>query len=273
MEEMELIFSWLPPEARQIYIDAMLELDDADAAWAVVRADTRYEEWFPGNLTEDGRPRYSEATYATVVAAYDDTFRAVGLNPALFQSRYGELISGEVSPKELEELRIMPVYERIIEGSEYIKAWYSDNMGIEMTTEAILASALDPSLGNQILNREIGMAEIAGEAVESGFDAEAFVPFLEQLYTTEGMDRQMADRLFSAASDVIPALSVLARRHADPDDTFDLGEFVSAELWSDPFQRRRMRRLVSQERAAFGGQGQQVASDQRTGVLSGLEVL
>ena len=98
MEEMELIFSWLPPEARQIYIDAMLELDDADAAWAVVRADTRYEEWFPGNLTEDGRPRYSEATYATVVAAYDDTFRAVGLNPALFQSRYGELISGEVSP-------------------------------------------------------------------------------------------------------------------------------------------------------------------------------
>jgi hypothetical protein len=73
-----------------------------------------------------------------------------------------------------------------------------------------------------------------------------------------------------SAANLVPALNVLTRRHADPDDTFDLEEFVAADLFEDPTQRRRMRRLVNQERASFTGGRPGTLSTLQTGGVTGL---
>jgi hypothetical protein len=66
-------------------------------------------------------------------------------------------------------------------------------------------------------------------------------------------------------------MNVLAKRHADPDDTFDLNEFVASEIYDDPEQRRRIRRLVSQERSLFANIGAQTQfSRTRVGGITGL---
>jgi hypothetical protein len=64
---------------------------------------------------------------------------------------------------------------------------------------------------------------------------------------------------------------VLANRHFDPDDDFDIFEFTAASLFNDPVQRRRMARLIAQEQAQFGSTGG-FARDRGTGGLAGLEV-
>ena len=72
---------------------------------------------------------------------------------------------------------------------------------------------------------------------------------------------------------MLPALQVLAARHADPDDTFDLGEFTQAQIMNDPMQRQRIRRLVAQEQSDFSqGAGQASAFElDQTGQKLGLK--
>ncbi len=181
------------------------------------------------------------------------------------------LLVGNVSPEELDRDRIAPVYERVIESSPAIRADYITRNGPEMSDEAIIAGILDPELGDRIINRQVAISEIAGEGAESGFGISDTL--VEQLYRA-GVDRREADRLFSEASNVIPVLSTMARRHADPDDDFDIEQFVSADIFSDPVQRRRMRRLVAQERSLFANVGAQTSfARQNRGGITGLRQL
>jgi hypothetical protein len=146
--------------------------------------------------------------------------------------------------------------------------WYAQNNGLQLSFEAILAAALDPDdIGTKILNRQIGMAEIGGEGIEAGFAPD--VGLVEQLYE-RGVTREEAQQEFATAANYVPVLNVLARRHADPDDDFDLEEFVAADVFNDPTQRRRMRRLMQQERASFTGGRGTFAQDRETGGVVGL---
>jgi len=86
-------------------------------------------------------------------------------------------------------------------------------------------------------------------------------------------DKSQARQLFASAEAAIPVLNVLASRHADPDDTFDLNEFVESEVMADPTQKRRVRRLLAQERSTFsmGGGGAEPFAPDRSGRKAGLE--
>ena len=273
MDEFDLLYGWLPAAAREAFRQAWI--NDTDTAWQVVRQDSRYETWFPGNKTEDGRVRISEENYAITVTEYDDAFRAVGIDPdgpASFRSMYGDLIRGEVKADELYTDRLAPMYDRIVASSQSIRQYYADTYGIaNMTPEAYLAGVLDPDLGTRVLAGQIGIAEIGGEALESGFDISA--SYAKQLYET-GVGRQQADEVFRAAESAIPTLQVLAQRHDDPNDTFDINNFSEAMFFSDPTQLRRIRRLQAQESSLFSNSTSQTqyrrAND--TG-LAGLEQL
>jgi len=268
--EVCLTMGWLPQGALDTYMAEFIESGNSDAAWAQIRRDSRYEQWFPGNLTEDGRVRLSEEDYSKTVAAYDETFINVGLNPELFKSRYGELIRGDVSPYELETTRINPMHDRIVSQSQQLRAWYSENFNIDLTDAALIAAAIDPSLGERILTKQISMAEIGGEAAESGFDLTT--DFARRIIEESGLDRMGAERMFQNAENFLPVLNMLSSRHYDADDDFDLTEFVSADLFKDPTQVRRMKRLIAQERSSFsGGQlGTGAAQSRDTGGLAGL---
>ena len=268
--ELNLVYAWLPPGALDAYIKEFIESGSSEAAWAQIRKSPQYEEWFPGNITEDGRVRLSEDEYAKVTASYDEVFINVGLNPAAFKGRYGELIRGDVSPYELETARINPMHDRIVSQSAQLKEWYSANFGVDLTDAALIASAIDPDLGEKILTKQISMAEIGGEASESGFDLTS--DFAQRIIEESQLDRAGAESMFQKAENFVPVINVLAQRHADADDDFDLNEFIAADLFKDPTQMRRMNRLIAQERSSFsGGQlGSGAAMSRTTGGLTGL---
>ena len=273
-EEIRVTFAYLPDDLVDAYVDLYTDTSDEDVIWAQIRQDSRYEEWFPGNLTEDGRPRYAEDVYAAVTASYDDVFRSVGITGiALDEMReqYSTLISGDVSPQELEANRVVPMYERIISQSDYLRDYYATNFGVEMTLTALVAAAANPALGEKILTKQISMAEIGGEAAESGFGLD--LETTERLFETGKIGRAEADELFQTAENMLPTLSVLAARHADPDDTFDLSEFIQADVFSDPTQRRRMNRLIAQEKSTFTSGTQDIRRNRETGGVTGLAQL
>ncbi len=265
--QIELTYGWLPPDAIDVYLDEFFESGNTETAWAVLRQDPRYAQWFPGNLTEDGRPRYSEAQYAQIVAGYDEVFRDVGLNPDLFRDRYGELIAGDVSPRELEEERILPIYERIVDKAPEIQRYYAEMHGIPMTKEAILASYLDPTLESKVLNRQITMAEIGGTAAGRGYDLSK--QFVEMLYE-QGMDWREASETFGTAERMLPMLQSLAARHMDPDDSFDIEELVGGTFLEDPNEMARIARLGAQERSTWQQNTLAYERDRNTGGMAGL---
>jgi hypothetical protein len=267
-EQIRAMYPWLPPDALNAYEVAYNA--GAVEPWAVVRTDSRYETWFPGNLLDNGEVRHDENRYAGIIEGYDQAFVSIGLQPGHFRDLYADAIRGDVSPDEMYQERVRPIYDRIIGdgASDSIRLVYSQRYGIELTDQAILASALSPSLGVDILEGRITESEIAGEGLESGFAISD--QMIEQLRAAK-FDRGQADELFSAAANILPTLSVLARRHSDPDDDFSLEDFTNASL-QDPTQRRRMRQLVRQEQSQFANTGIANQRDQ-AGNMSGLEAL
>lgn len=255
VEQIMVMSPWLPADVLTAYDDAY-KAGDVDP-WATIRQDPRYETWFPGNKTDDGQVRYGEGQYAAVRESYRDVMRSMNINPARFEDRFTELMEGEVSPDEF-AARANEVYDRVISASDQIKQAFATANGFEITTEGILASALDPDLGDKLLSREIDMAEVAGAAMESSFSLDR--ARIEEL-VDYGVTLDQARQAYQAAASTLPVLDILAARHADPDDDFDLYEFEQAEFFNDPAQNLRMRRLISQERSMFG-QGTGVRSTQ-----------
>jgi len=273
-EEVRVAFAWLPAEAVDAYLDAYVDSGDDTVAWAQVRQDPRYVQWFPGNLTEDGRPRYSEDVYAAVVASYDDVFRSVGIDGVALdemREQYGTLIAGDVSPQELESNRVAPMHDRIVIASDAIRAYYSSEFGVDLTLTDLIASAMNPELGNKVLTKQFSLAEIGGEAAESGYNLSSAT--VNDLFESGKVDKETADRLFQSAENMLPTLQALVARHADPDDDFDINEFIQADIFQDPVQRRRMNRLIAQEKSTVTGGAQlDYLRSRETGGVTGLEV-
>lgn len=253
----------------QVWLDAWVETNDPNQAAAAVQRHALYEQYFPGNLNEDGSVKYTEAHYKSIVDSFDDTLLSVNLNPDLFRHRYGELIRGLVSPAEFGS-RVDQVYEGLLDQAPEIKEFYADRFGVAMTDEAILASLLDPDLDEKIASGQIAISQVGGSAAQKGFTVA--VDFARSLVHA-GMDTTSeAAQFFSLAEGAIPVLTALAARHADPDDDFDLADFAAASVFNDPEQRQRTRRLLAQERASFSRlAGGPVAISRETGAQSGLE--
>ena len=135
-----------------------------------------------------------------------------------------------------------------------------------MSREGIVASLLDQKVQSDILNRNITMAEIGGEAAQRDFDiTTGFVDMLAD----QGFDRGEANKLFGSAQRMLPMLGALASRHGDPDDSFDISEFTDAYL-NDPEQQKRITRLQAQEASTFTGGAQLDYVRGQSGGVTGL---
>jgi len=221
-----------------------------DLALQQVRQTTEYQSMFQGNIDpETGFARMTESDYMASKASFDATLTSMNLNPSYFADDFVTALENEVSPREFIG-RMEAAYERIIQSSDAIKEYYSENYGIDMTDSAILASAINPTIGQSILDRKIAISEIGGEAAARGFDVS--IGFGEQL-AQAGIDRKAAGQFFGTASSLIPAMQTLAARHGDPDDEFDLNDVSAAFLFDDPATRRKIRRLQATEASTFTG--------------------
>jgi hypothetical protein len=267
--DLQLIYRWMPSGALNVFIDAYLERGSA-VAWAAVRNDSQYETWFPGNMDQYGNIRYAENQYAGIREGYRDVLRSAGLEPNNIGAMEGKMIAlmeGEVSPQEFQS-RVDGVYNRIISASDQIKQYYADQHGISgLETEDLLFAAMDSDFGRLTLEQGYRIAEVGGAAKESGFSINAN---LADLISDRGVNLPAARETFGRAQYLVPVLDVLAQRHFDPDDDFDLGEFLQSEVFNDPGQNLRMRRLLQRERSSFGRTGSFTTDGSRvTGLLEG----
>jgi len=260
--------SWMTETGlADVWQEAYIETGDATLAIETVRRDSAYDAYFPGNRRDDGSLRYDEATYFGIIESYEDALLSVDVIPDFFREKFGDLIAGLVSPNEFVN-RVESMYESVIESSSQIRDFYAANYGIDMTDSAIVASFLDPDIGMAILDKRIAVSQIGGEASVRGFNVG--LEYAESLQRS-GISRDEAQQFFGDAASFVPTLTVLAARHADPDDDFDLDDFTRASLFDDPEQRRRMRRLVAQERSTFTGSAQLDFVKARSGGVTGLE--
>lgn len=237
-----------------VWLEAWITTNDPNQAIAAVQRDPSYDTYFPGNLRADGSVLYTEAQYRSITEMFDDVLLGFGLNVDLFRPKYGELIAGLVSPAEFTQ-RVESVYAGIIDQVPAVMEYYSENFDVDMTPEAVFAAFLDPDIDQMITAGDIAISQVGGTAAQRGF--QIATDFADQLVQA-GMDTTSeAAQFFSLAEGALSTLQTLATRHADPDDDFDLTEFAQAQVFGDPGQRDRMRRLMAQERSSFsqGSQG------------------
>lgn len=238
---------WLPRALAAVYAQMFIDTGDPELSKQAMRQSPVYEDYFAGNKRDDGTVRYEEEIYLGITESFDDALLGININPSLFRDQYGELIAGLVSPSEFSD-RIDTVYERVLTASEQMKQYYSESYGIGMTTEALVASVLNPDIGQRVLENRLAISEIGGHAAfhDFGIDLDLATK-LEQ----QGVTGQSAGSLFAEAASTVPILDVLARRHNDPDDQFDLNDFLSASVFGDPEERLKVRRLLARERSTF----------------------
>lgn len=253
---------------RRIWLDAYIETGDANLAMEAVRRDPIYDQFFAGNRREDGSLIYDEAQYLSVIESYEDAILSVGVNPDQFSEQMADMVRGYVSPSEFAS-RVETIYERVLTQGRAIKEWYTNTFGFDYSRAGIVASMMDPKVGRAILEKRISMSEIGGQASKRGFDVSKF--FANQLLQ-QGLVGDNASAFFAAAAADIPILQVLAQRHGDPTDEFDLADFSAMTLEQDPVMRRTVRRYLETERAGFtqGMAGLTTRQDQETGGLAGL---
>lgn len=252
----------------QIYIDAWIETGDAALALEEVRQSSAYDDVFSGNRRDDGTIRYDENTYLGIIESFEDTLLGINVNPDLFNNLFPDLISGLVSPSEF-NARVENLYEQILSQSQFIQDAYAAEYGEAVGIEAIVASFLDPDVGDAILQRRIAISQVTGEAASRSFTVG--IDLAEKL-VNYGVDTLgEAQGLFAEASNILPTLEVLAARHADPDDTFDITEFTNASIFGDPEQRQRIRRLLAQERSTFAADSALSIRTDESRALSGLQ--
>jgi len=264
ISQIELLMPFLPAPLAEIYLQSWIENGDATLATATMRRAPSYDEYFPGNRRPDGSLRYSEQQYLAVTEAFDNTLLSVGINPAHFKDRYRDLIVGNVSPSEFTS-RVETMTERVLTRGEAVRQEYADYYGVDMTDEALIAAALDPNLDNAIQNHKIDVAQIGAQGLLKGYGIDLQ---LAERISNQGLNASQAGDVFAAAAEQLPILDVLARRHNDPTDSFDLNEFLSAAVFNDPNERRRIRRLLAAEQSTFSRSSQILA--RRNGALSGL---
>lgn len=265
LETIKLLMPWLPDELAQAFADEWVDTGDATLALAAMRQSPNYDTYFAGNRRDDGSLRYSEQQYKAVTEAFDAALLSNGVDPTHFQGRYADLIAGDVSPAEFVS-RVEGVASRVLEQSDQLRQVYADYYNLDLTNEAIIASVLDPTVGDALLNRRVAVADIGAQAALKGFG----IDFEQaQRITDQGITAQQAADVFGQAIEQLPVLDVLARRHNDPNDTFDLNDFLQASVFNDPEERRRIRRLLQEESSTFSRTGQTVARSS-SGAVTGL---
>lgn len=262
-----VVAPWLTPELADIYLDAYTgeEFNTPDLALAQVRASTEYQRIFAGNVRDDGSIRLDENDYL----AYKEAFVAdlsQYVNPAYFESMFPTLVENGVTYSEFRQ-RLDTITSRVLQAAPEIRKAYAEIRPdlADLSDSALIANALDPQLGDAILNKQITEAEIAGTAVQRGFD----LPFdtIQQL-AEQGLDITSSQELFNQARQVLPIFDVLSRRHFDPNDSFTIDEFLASNVFADEQERQRMQRLLAAESSLFGDTSQ--FAQTQTGALTGL---
>ena len=235
----------------QIYVDTWAATGNDQLALQAVRDSDEYETYFPGNYRidpstgEQAGVRYTEAQYTALTDAYDRAFIEAGLNPDVFRDAeiYPALVAGDVGSEEL-TFRINSARQAFVDNplAEEVRTYYAQNFNIDMTDSALLASALDPSVGENILKRNIAVSQIGAEASARAFDIT--LQESERLFQL-GVTGTKAAQLFSQAEDLLGRIDTLAS--AQGREQLGISEFIQAEAFGSSAESQRFRNILAQQ--------------------------
>jgi hypothetical protein len=250
IDTLRFLFSDLPVDFIEAAATAWAANADAgmEVALATLRSDPRYQVWFPGNRAPDGSVHLLEGSYWQTRRQHGDVIRQLGIDPAVFGDQdYIGLIEGDVDVSEFED-RVRSVSNGILARADGLRDYYAREFGATgISDAAILESAFTRNA--DAIRRSVGQATVGFEGELRGFDIglQLASSLFDAGITTQGR----AQELFGQATSQVPLFGRLAERHFDPDDDFDLGEYIEAAVFQDEAQLARLNRLLTQERAQF----------------------
>lgn len=264
LAELRIEYPGMPDGFLRAWAVAWEQTGDSELALSMARQDSRYDSWFPGLRRDDGTVRMSEVDYAERVFSYRNVIADAGVNPDLFESRYVQLIEGDVSAAEFAR-RVDTVQRRVLQNIDGVRqalVQYENTGGI--TDQAILAWALDPdNMGQAILEQRISMAEIGAEASRSGY----FVGAVRARQLANlGVDQERARTFYRGAQGLVEELDRLAG-FTTGDTDVDIREYEDAALFGDVDQMRRLSGLADIEDARFGQSGMSRTRRRVTGLV------
>jgi len=217
-----------------------------------VRKDPEYTNIFPGNTTPSGQVRYDEVTYNALKESYIGTLQEYGIDRSasltFIADKITGLIEGDVSASEFAQ-RIGSVYEGIEENIPQVQEFYETNFGVTLDARSILAGALDPTVGEAIVQGRITTAQIGGEATRAGFE----ITTSEAKRLQEaGLTQEEARRLFSVAESQLPRLQELqAQRGIAQEQQIGLEQLSEALVFQSQEEMETIARLEEQEASTF----------------------
>jgi hypothetical protein len=210
-----------------------------------------FSKRFAGNvkLQEKGIEPLSPAEYLQQEARYRDVLSTRGLGELATRNTFADLISGQVSPFELED-RVVKVFDIYDNADAALKSELQGTLRLDpLSTRTSVAKAL--LLGDKgatELQRQVRTAEVGTEARTRGLD----VTSAEEL-ARMGVTREQARAGFEQISLTQPRLGQLSEMYTrETPDATGLQRELEAEQFQG-MQSQRRRRLVEQEQASFMG--------------------
>jgi hypothetical protein len=241
-----------PLDILNLFAEEWAKSGDANVAIANVRQTNAYDVAFPGNKRPDGTIKFDEVTYSGLKESYIGTLAEFGIarttSESLLTDRLTGLIEGEVSAREFAQ-RVGAFYEGISDNIPAVQQYYQDNFALNLSTEAIFLGALDPSVGEDIIQGRITSAQIGGVAAQEGFNISA----------------TQADLLRTDAFRQAGQIQELAEQQGR---TADVVEIVGG-LTGEVDEQQNIQRILGQQESQSSVQTGAVRS--RSGQYTGLE--
>ena len=266
----------LPDELLTILTQAYVDSgNDIIEATTKMRQSEPYKTTFAGNLNPDGvSVKYSESEYLNIVDAYKRKIESLGINSDLIITvdRQKKLIDNVVSPDEF-GTRLSALYNQVVTAIPQVKEFYKTNFDRDLTDAEILASAIDPKVGQDIISGAIGArdilaqrivrAEIGGQASQAGYQiSQSQADSLRQM----GISGEQAGQAFQQASQ-IAAIAARQGRQLGQTDAETAIEIVEG-LSGQQTEQRRLEQILAQQQTLSSVQAG--AARNQSGGVTGL---
>lgn len=240
---------------------------DQNTALLELQSTNEWKQRFSGNEArlKAGLPVLSPADYLATEASYKDIMLRSGLPvSAVNDPAYlGKLIAADVSPVEVQQ-RVDAA--RIAVNNEDPFVTQQLKQQFNLTTGDLAMHLLDPSVASNIIAQKVTAAQIGAEASKQNTDISVTNA---QALAAQGVTQAQAQQGFMAIGQQLPGTQALASRYAYNAPDQGVGAALQAATFGTAGgaeAEQRLKRLQTQEAAAFGGSAGASTQGQSLGV-------
>lgn len=223
--------------------------ESADTISIQLQDTPEYKQRFAGNEARkaNGLPVLSPADYLTTETSYKQIMAAAGMPSGFYDqnSDFNNWIGKNISPSEIQQRVDMATQATILSNPDYRKAL--NQMGID--DAHLTAYFLDTNKAMPYLQKAAATAQIGAEALRNNLQFDQ--GYAEQL-ATMGISADQARQGFQQVAGELDTLNALGAVYGE-DWNLKQSEAATFGTEGATAAQAKQRRLLSQERGAFGG--------------------